>query len=225
LSLQIERLLGNPQAGHSTVVAARPSGPAPAVTSSMVAEQDPEAIAAGATLTGWMWDTPAADDREAQQRRMIVVCALFAYLGIILTLAQGVLVRRLATRMSEVRMALVGGALAVAGFVSLAVAVDRSWLGLLLLGMAIEVVGFAFINPALQALLSRRSDPTLQGGILGLGQSLSSLARILGPLGGPWMLSYWATLPYVVATVLMGFGLTLTVVAARRGSDFGTSGQ
>lgn len=202
LSLQIERLLGG--ASHTTA------------TQTVAATTN----ANDATFAGLFWSTPPANDREASNRRMIVICTMFAYLGIILTLAQGVLVRRLAIRMSEVQMAVVGGVLAIVGFMMLALAVDHGRLGWLLAAMAIEVIGFAFVNPALQSLLSRRSDPAMQGSVLGLGQSASSLARILGPLGAPWMLTLWPALPYVVATVLMGIGLGMTIVAARLGHDF-----
>ena len=35
------------------------------------------------------------------------------------------------------------------------------------------------MQPSLNAMLSRRSDPTRQGAIMGVGQSISSLARII----------------------------------------------
>ena len=70
-----------------------------------------------------------------------------------------------------------GGAIVeVAGFFLLAGATSLSSL---LVGLAVIVTGFAFVNPSLNSLLSRRSDPARQGGILGIGQSISSLARIL----------------------------------------------
>ena len=137
--------------------------------------------------------------RDADKLTLFVVLATFAYLGIILTLAQGFLVRRLSGRMSEGTMATGGAVTAILGFVLLAVAAQLNDFTLLLEAMALEVVGFAFVNPSLQSLLSRRSDPREQGSILGLGQSMTSLARIMGPVFGVSLFArrqsdfpYWA---------------------------------
>jgi DHA1 family tetracycline resistance protein-like MFS transporter len=158
--------------------------------------------------------------READRLTLFVVLATFTYLGIILTLAQGFLVRRLSGRMSEGAMAGGGAVTAIAGFLLLAVAAQRNDFTLLLEAMALEVMGFAFVNPSLQSLLSRRSDPREQGSILGLGQSMTSLARILGPVFGVSFFARRADLPYWAAAVLMVLGLGMIVVAARSGRDF-----
>ena len=50
--------------------------------------------------------------------------------------------------------------------------------------LALAVVGFAFLTPSAQALISKRSDPARQGEVLGVNQSFSALARILGPVIG-----------------------------------------
>jgi MFS transporter, DHA1 family, tetracycline resistance protein len=154
----------------------------------------------------------------------IVVLFAFVYLGIILTLAQGFLVRRLADRMSEARMAVMGVLLATVGFLWLAWATWQGSLGQLLLAMAAEVVGFAFVNPSLQSLISRRSDPRQQGGILGLGQSATSLARIFGPVCGLSIFPRNAAYPYLVAAGLMVAALALVIIAVRRGGDFASAG-
>ena len=54
----------------------------------------------------------------------------------------------------------------------------------MLVSMSVAVIGFAFLTPSAQALVSRRSDPAKQGEILGVNQSAASLARILGPIFG-----------------------------------------
>lgn len=158
--------------------------------------------------------------READKLTLFVVLATFAYLGIILTLAQGFLVRRLSGRMTEGNMATGGAVTAILGFVLLAVAAQRNDFTLLLEAMALEVVGFAFVNPSLQSLLSRRSDPREQGSILGLGQSMTSLARIMGPVFGVSLFARGHDFPYWAATGLMALGIVMIVVAARGGQDF-----
>ncbi|HUY32283.1 MAG TPA: MFS transporter [Pirellulales bacterium] len=166
-----------------------------------------------ARVHGWGYDKP---DDVVQ----IVVFVAFAYLGIVLTLAQGVLVRRLAGRISEGVMAALGAVLAIGGFAWLARAAGQGDFTQLLWAMAIEVVGFAFVNPSLQSLISRRSDPQQQGGVLGLGQSASSLARILGPVCGMRLFKESSTWPYWTAAALLSVGLVMIVVAARGGADY-----
>jgi len=162
----------------------------------------------------------ASGYRSSESTKMIVVFAAFTYLGIVLTLAQGFLVRRLAGRMSEGKMAVMGAALAILGFVLLAQAASTSAFGMLMAAMALEVTGFAFVNPSLQALISRRSDPRQQGGILGLGQSATSLARILGPVFGVRLFAQGPELPYWAAAAMLVVGLAMIVAAVRSGRDF-----
>src|SRR5690606_11765799 len=140
----------------------------------------------------------------------------FAYIGVILTLAQGLLVRRLSGKVSEGAMASSGAVLQAVGFALLIYTTNAShaWsaerlaasettveampgslLALLLVSLAAIVVGFALITPSLQSLISRRSDPAKQGGILGVGQSVNSLARIVGPAFGPRLFVLSAALP------------------------------
>jgi MFS family permease len=88
--------------------------------------------------------------------------------------------------------------------------------------LALCTSGFAFITPSLNSLLSRRSDPAKQGAILGLGQSISSLARIIGPGVGLPLLMKNVMLPYLLAAVLMTIGLLLVLVAGAKGKDYST---
>jgi len=166
-----------------------------------------------ARVHGWGYGKP---DDVVQ----IVVFMAFAYLGMVLTLAQGVLVRRLAGKISEGVMAALGAILAIGGFAWLARASGQGDFTQLLWAMAVEVVGFAFVNPSLQSLISRRSDPQRQGGVLGLGQSASSLARILGPICGMRLFKESPTWPYWTAATMLGVGLVMIVVAARGGKDY-----
>jgi MFS family permease len=70
---------------------------------------------------------------------------------------------------------------------------------------ALVVVGFAFINPSVSALISRRADADRQGEVLGVNQSFASLARIVGPLTGMSLFSLHPShvLPYAAAVVLL----------------------
>jgi MFS transporter, DHA1 family, tetracycline resistance protein len=151
------------------------------------------------------------------------VCLTFSYIGITLTVAQGVLVRRLAGRIPEGAMATAGSLLDIAGFLLMSYAIDQQAVGLLFVALTIVVCGFAFMMPSLNSLISRRTDPARQGGVLGVAQSFSSLARILGPVIGLSLLSKGVQLPFLTAAGLMVLGLVLVIFAARGGRDYGTA--
>jgi hypothetical protein len=84
-----------------------------------------------------------------------------------------------------------------------------------LFAMTLAVIGFAFITPSIQSLISRRTDPAKQGEILGVNQSGAALARILGPFVGLSLfdLSQNHIWPYVfsVGLVAVVFWMTLRV--------------
>jgi MFS family permease len=84
-----------------------------------------------------------------------------------------------------------------------------------LFAMTLAVIGFAFITPSIQSLISQRTDPAKQGEILGVNQSGAALARILGPFVGLSLfdLSQNHIWPYVfgVGLVVLVFVMTLRV--------------
>jgi DHA1 family tetracycline resistance protein-like MFS transporter len=148
------------------------------------------------------------------------VLLYYAFIGFTLTLAQGFLVRRLAPKVGEVALTLAGGLVTMLGFALLIAASQRGRLPLLMFASAIEVTGFALMTPSLQSLVSRRSDPTKQGGILGVSQSTSSLARVVGPLIAVPLFFQSAPLPYWAAIGIMAVSTAIFVLFARRGRDY-----
>ena len=134
---------------------------------------------------------------------------LFFYIGIVLVLVQGGLVRGLSRSLGEARMVQMGSALLVLGLAGLPFSTD---LARLLLDMALLAIGFGILNPAVTSLVSRAAGATERGGILGVNQSGQSLARILGPLIGGFV--YGAagrSAPYYVGAAIM---VAVVVMAA-----------
>lgn len=142
---------------------------------------------------------------------------IFAYIGLILTLSQGILVRRLIPKLGEYRMGLIGIVLMVVGLLLIGVAGNSGSYTLLYTVLPISVIGFSATTPSLQSLLSLNTSDDEQGGILGVGQSISALARILGPLAGiilfkgtsNGLISGGITLPYWAGAGIMVLGLLL----------------
>lgn len=147
----------------------------------------------------------------------------FAFIGLVLTMAQGFLVRRLSGVVPEMVMAATGACVTILGFLLLTLSVASQTLWQLMLASAIEVTGFAMMTPSLQSLISRRSDPARQGGILGISQGTSAIARIVGPLFAVPLFYAWPPAPYYVAIGLMLCGLACLLLGARGGKDYSAS--
>jgi DHA1 family tetracycline resistance protein-like MFS transporter len=139
---------------------------------------------------------------------------IFAYVGFVLALTQGGLYRPVAKHLSEPTLMAIGlvlmglGCLALGGVMYLAAGGGLAFgtlLTLQMISLAMAVVGFAFLTPSAQALVSRRSDPARQGEILGVNQSASSMARILGAFLGPTLYKATEThlLPYLFGAAIL----------------------
>jgi DHA1 family tetracycline resistance protein-like MFS transporter len=138
---------------------------------------------------------------------------LFFYVGIVLVLVQGGLVRFLSRSLGEARMALIGSALLVLGLAGLPFSTS---LALLLIDMALLSAGFGILNPAVTSLVSRAAGSTERGGILGVNQSGQSLARILGPLIAGSVYGAWGRgAPYYVGAIIMAGVVAMTATLPR----------
>ena len=166
-------------------------------------------------------------NRDALQLEDKYNFLLFAYVGFVLMLTQGLLYRRLANRLSETTFMLIGLILMGVGVGSLT---GVNWTGIthmlpfepllawMMASMTLAVIGFAFLTPSAQALVSRRTDASRQGEVLGVNQSASAMARILGPILGLTLYELTDThlLPYVFGALLLLLMLPL-IPYIRRG--------
>lgn len=126
---------------------------------------------------------------------------IFFYLGFVMTVVQGGMIRPLAKMLGEGKLIVLGTAIMAASLFLLPQNQQRWWIYLI---MGLLAVGKGFCNPCLMSLISQRSSADEQGEKMGTAQSLASLARFLGPfLGGMAFhkLSYGA--PYMIAGAAM----------------------
>lgn len=165
--------------------------------------------------TGSSAVSPAQAVRDAplEQTNFLI----FAYIGLVLMLMQGLVYRRLVTRFGEVRFLHTGllfmilGLLGAVGVLLLRSPTEPASRPLLLAALAmmtLAVIGFALVTPSLQSLISRHTDPSRQGEVLGVNQSAAALARILGPFVG---LSLFDVLPNHTLPYLFGAALLVGV--------------
>lgn len=104
---------------------------------------------------------------------------MFVFIGLVLVIVQGGIVRRLAAPVGEKRLALAGLAFGVAAFLALAIATQ---LGLFFIALGLMALSIGLASPTLSALVSLYSNESDQGANLGVFRSAGSLARAIGPL-------------------------------------------
>jgi MFS family permease len=122
-----------------------------------------------------------ADRSDAHRAAARQTGALLFAIGLVAAAVQGGLIGRLSRRFGERRLILVGLLLQALGMLAMPLAGS---IGMLYPVGALIAVGNGLMTPSLQSLLSKLAPADEQGSTLGLGQSLSSLARVVGPLTG-----------------------------------------
>jgi DHA1 family tetracycline resistance protein-like MFS transporter len=126
---------------------------------------------------------------------------LFGYMGLMTSLMQGGLIGRLSRRVDEAQLVAVGTSLLAVG---LGAAPFTPPLFPLLAALSAISFGQGMTSPVLSSLISKSSGKQGHGGVLGVSQSLGSLARILGPMWGGVLFDYAGPAgPYVTTAALM----------------------
>src|SRR4030095_9338730 len=108
---------------------------------------------------------------------------LFAYVGVLAVIVQGGLFGRLVKQFGELSLVVVG-ALLLAGSLFAVPFVGPQAGGLvgLLIGGGLFSIGNSLSAPSLTSLASKSVGPADQGSVLGVTQSVASLARAVGPV-------------------------------------------
>ena len=132
---------------------------------------------------------------------------LFAMLGLVSAVYQGGIVRALVPRMGERRLFRYSAVPFAAGLLVIGLATD---LRLLLAGLVLLGIGYGGAVPAVLGLLSRAASPERQGGVLGVGQSVGSLARVLGPAMAGALFDIRLAFPYVAGAFLILLALLVS---------------
>jgi DHA1 family tetracycline resistance protein-like MFS transporter len=108
---------------------------------------------------------------------------MFALVGMVSAGVQGALIGPMVERYGEQTNAALGGALLSAGVIAMGLAqsIVATIVSLLAVGL-----GWGLLAPSLQSLVSRRAMANEQGQVLGVNQSASALARVIGPVAAGW---------------------------------------
>jgi DHA1 family tetracycline resistance protein-like MFS transporter len=139
---------------------------------------------------------------------------VFFYVGIVLAALQGGAIGQLSRRFGEARLVTAGAAIIGVGLLGLALA-GALWSVLVATGLL--ALGMGLLNPSVTSLISRVAGADERGGVLGVSQSASSLARIVGPALAGAVFGLWGrNAPYYVGAVLMVAVVAMALRLPRR---------
>lgn len=125
----------------------------------------------------------------------------FAYIGVLLVVVQGGLVRVAVKYLDEATCAPASIAAMTIG-IGMIPWCDAIWL--VYLSGALIALGYGLGNPILNALISKGAPGDIQGAVLGASQSAQSLCRILGPItAGALFSGFGRDMPYYVGGAIL----------------------
>ena len=133
---------------------------------------------------------------------------VFTYVGLLSAVMQGGLIGPLTRRFGEERLMQSGLALIALGLLLLPFA---GTLPPLMVAVSALSIGMGAMQPSLNSLISRRAGAEEQGEVMGVAQSVGSLARVLGPIiAGALFEAFGRNSPFLWGTVLVVGALLLS---------------
>lgn len=143
----------------------------------------------------------------------------FAYVGVIIALSQGFLVRKLIPKIGEKHMLRLGLTLMSMGLAGIAIAQS---VYMMAVTQTLLAFGYSFTNPSALGAISLLTDSNEQGAALGTTQSMASLGRILGPaLGGALFGALTPESPFIMSGLMTLLALFVVITIFKSIPDAG----
>jgi len=132
---------------------------------------------------------------------------LFAWIGVVLVLTQGVLLRRLVNYAGETRLVVVGLTAMGVGLAAMAFVPSYGWF--YAVGTVIAF-GNGITFPSFTSLYSKACEAENAGELLGQGQAMATTGRIIGPTIGGLLMQHWfPSAPFLLAGAMMLLSLAM----------------
>ena len=142
---------------------------------------------------------------------------ILGVVGLVSAVVQGLLIGPLNRRFGEIRLIRMGTILQSIGMGLFVLAAGHR--SAVLYGCAFVLsFGNGLTNPSLPSLASKRAPPEMQGGALGVLQSMGALARVFGPTWGGFVYGLGHRLPYLTGAVGL-LGAWMLALSLRRRQD------
>lgn len=143
----------------------------------------------------------------------------FAYVGVIMVITQGYLIRKWMPKFGEKKLLIAGAILLGLGLMGIALSDTVAVLALAVTSLG---VGTGLLNPSIVGSISLLSDKTEQGMSIGVNQSFSALGRIIGPAVGGWFYQvYGLRSPFWLATATSVVALLMLLMIFKNLPDKG----
>jgi MFS transporter, DHA1 family, tetracycline resistance protein len=127
---------------------------------------------------------------------------LYAYSGLLGVIIQGGLLGRLVKRFGERKLALAGYASSMTGWLGMSLAGGT---GGLIPVFTATAFGNGVLRPCLTAMVTQKTSRSEQGVVLGLTQSLYSIAMIVSPLCAGWLIEHGLLSGWCLAGAALAF--------------------
>lgn len=139
---------------------------------------------------------------------------MFGIAGLVMIFVQGGMIRPLVKRFGEAPLVPIGVAILAVGLALLPFAPPFVPMVTVFVIMAI---GQGISSPSLNALISNGASDDEQGFVLGTNQSMSALARAIGPtLAGIFYAQIAPSAPFLISAAILGLGFFLAIAAIRQ---------
>ena len=139
---------------------------------------------------------------------------MYAYMGGVAVLIQGVAIGPIARRAGERYTVAAGMGATMAGCLIMPAAGGTAGV---MLGLGLIVAGVSVCGPSLSSLISQRAQPHERGALLGISQSSGGLGRILGPaLSGSIFAGFGHDWPFLLGSAAMLAAAVLALALALR---------
>ncbi|MEQ1722592.1 MAG: MFS transporter [Pseudobdellovibrio sp.] len=133
----------------------------------------------------------------------------FAYIGVMIIITQGFLVRKLIPKFGEKQVLRTGLVLMSMGLSGIAIAES---LPVLAITQTLLALGMGFTNPSILGSISLLTDSNEQGAALGTTQGMASLGRIIGPaVGGALFGSLTMESPFILSGLMTMIALFVVI--------------
>lgn len=146
----------------------------------------------------------------------------FIYIGLLMVFSQAYLVRKWIPQWGEAfvnqsGLLIISGGLMLIALSGILISPESAFFSpaffVLFFGVTLFSIGYSLSNTCLNGALSLMSSDRKQGSIFGVNQSLSAMARIIGPATGGWFYqSFRHESPFLFGSFLTLSALTLALV-------------
>ena len=142
---------------------------------------------------------------------------LFGILGIVGATVQGVLLKNMSKYIKDKSLIIIGLFLMMISLTLMPYGINFTGVAII---SALLAIGTGILQPTILSLISKHSPHESQGKILGLNQSMASLARVLGPLWGGFAFQYLGYIsPFITGGVFTLITLLFTIYIFRTNNN------